>query len=93
MAGIGTYPGFDPTIPVHTPFCSEVEDIFKFAQTFLLFFHLQAKLNFHYDDRTCSKMFLRAVQYLDYANTVTTLQLHVNSFIDEYDSGYLPPHL
>ncbi len=86
-------PGFDPTIPIHALFWSDVEDIFKFAQAFLLFFCLQAKANFHYDDRTRSGMFLRAVQYSEYADTVTTLQLHVNSFMEEYDSGYLPPHL
>jgi hypothetical protein len=38
-------------------------------------------------------MFLRAVQFTEYADTVTTLQLHVNSFQQEFDDGYLPPHL
>ncbi len=38
-------------------------------------------------------MFLRAVQFSEYADTVTTLQLHVNSFWQEYDNGYLLPHL
>jgi hypothetical protein len=38
-------------------------------------------------------MFLRAVQSSEYADTVTTLQSHVNSFMEEYDRGYLPPHL
>jgi hypothetical protein len=38
-------------------------------------------------------MFLRAVQFLEYAEAVTTLQLHVNSFWQEFDDGYLPPHL
>ena len=38
-------------------------------------------------------MFLRAVQFSKYADTVTTLQSHVNSFRQEYDDGYLPPHL
>jgi hypothetical protein len=38
-------------------------------------------------------MFLRAMQFSEYADTVTTLQSHVNSFRQEYDNGYLPPHL
>ncbi len=47
-----TVPGFDPTVPIHAPIWSDVEDIFQFAQAFLLFFRLQAKVKFHYDDRT-----------------------------------------
>ena len=46
-----TVPGFNPTIPIEPPHWSEVADIFQFAQDYLLFFCLQAKLNFHYDDR------------------------------------------
>jgi hypothetical protein len=88
-----TVPGFDPTVPIHTPIWSDVKDIFQFAQAFLLFFHLQAKVKFHYDDCTQSRMFLRAMQFSEYADTVTILQLHVNSFRQEYDNGYLPPHL
>ncbi len=38
-------------------------------------------------------MFLRAVQFTEYADTMTTLQLHVNLFRQEFDDGYLPPHL
>jgi hypothetical protein len=40
-----------------------------------------------------SRIFLCTIQYSDFANTVTTLQLRVNSFRDKYDNGYLPPHL
>jgi hypothetical protein len=72
---------------------SEVEDIFQFAQDYLLFFRLQAKLNFHYDDRTWSGLFLRAVQYSQFANTVTLLQSHVDSYRQEFEDGYLPPNL
>jgi len=42
-------PGYDPTIPIHAPIWSEVVDIFSFAQEYLLFFRLQAKLNFNYN--------------------------------------------
>jgi hypothetical protein len=88
-----TVPGFDPTVPIRVPTWSDVEDIFHFAQAFLLFFQLQAKVKFHYDDRTCSGMFLRAIQFTEFADTVTTLLSHVNSYRTEYDDGYLPPRL
>ena len=38
-------------------------------------------------------MFLRAVQFSEYVDTVTTLQSHVNTFLQEFNDGYLPPHL
>ena len=88
-----TVPGFDPTVPVRVPAWSDAEDIFHFAQAFLLYFRLQAKMKFHYDERTRSGMFLRAIQYTDFSDTVTTLLSHVNSFRTEYDDGYLPQHL
>ncbi len=47
-----TVPGFNPTVPIHAPIWSDVKDIFQFAQAFLLFFCLQAKVKFHNDDRT-----------------------------------------
>jgi hypothetical protein len=88
-----TVPGFDPTIPICLPIWSDVEDIIHFSQAFLLFFRLLAKVKFHYDDRTRSGMFLRAVQYTEFADTVTTLLSHVNTFQQEFDDGYLPSHL
>jgi hypothetical protein len=42
-------PGFNPMIPIQAPIWSEVVDIFSFAQDYLLFFCLQAKLNFNYN--------------------------------------------
>jgi hypothetical protein len=50
-------------------------------------------VKFHYDNRTRSGMFLRAIQLTEFADTVTTLLLHVNLYRTEYDDGYLPPHL
>lgn len=88
-----TVPGFDPTVPITVPSWADADDIFHFAQAYLLYFRLQAKLNFHYDDRTRSGIFLRAIQFSEFADTVTTLQSHVNSCRDEFDDGYLPPHL
>jgi hypothetical protein len=88
-----TVPGFDPTKPIQAPAWSKVEDIFQFAQDYLLFFHLWAKLNFHYDDRTQSGLFLCAVQSSRFADTVTLLQLHINLYQQESEDGYLPPNL
>ena len=88
-----TVPGIDPVVPIRIPNWSNAEDIFNFAQSYLLYFRLQSKQHFHYDDRTCSGIFLRAIQFSDFADTVTTLQSHVNSFREQYDDGYLPPHL
>jgi hypothetical protein len=88
-----TVPGFDPVVPIHIPSWSNADDVFSFAQSYLLYFRLQSKQNFHYDDRTRSGIFLRAIQFSDFADTVTTLQSHVNSFREQYDDGYLPPHL
>jgi hypothetical protein len=50
-------------------------------------------MNFYYNDRTRSGIFLQAIQQSDYADTVMTLQLHVNSYREQYNNGYLPPHL
>ena len=86
-------PGFNPTVPIQIPSWADANDIFHFAQAYLLYFRLQAKLNFHYDDRTRSGIFLRAIQFTEFADTVTTLQSHVNSFREEFEDGYLPPHL
>ena len=86
-------PGFDPAVPNPIPSWTDVSDIFTFAQAYLLYYRLQAKLNFHYDDRTRSGIFLRAIQYTEFTDTVTTLQLHVNSYCKDFDDGYLPPHL
>ncbi len=87
-----TVPGFDPVIPIQFPAWGDIGDIFGFSQAYLLYFRLQEKMNFHYDDRTRSGIFLRAIQKTDLADTVTTLQSQVNSFRDT-DEGYLPPHL
>jgi len=88
-----TVPGFDPTTPIQAPIWSEILDIFSFAQEYLLFFRLQAKQNFHYNDRTRSGLFLRAVRSSQFADTITLLQSHINSYREEFEDGYLPPNL
>jgi hypothetical protein len=85
-------PGFDPIVPIQIPVWTDYEDIFRFAQGYLLYFWLQAKIYFHYNDRTCSGIFLHAIQFTNYADTITTLQAQVNTF-REFDDGYLPSHL
>jgi len=67
--------------------------VFHFAQAYLLFFQLQGKMLYHYTDRTCSGIFLHSVLHSDYADTVTLLQSQVNSYREEYDTGFLPLHL
>jgi hypothetical protein len=86
-------PGFDPVVAILTPQWAEYDDIFQFSQAYLLYFHLQGKMHYHYMDRTKSGIFLRAIQHLDYADTVTTLQSHVNSYHQDYGTGNFPPHL
>jgi hypothetical protein len=88
-----TVPEFDPVVSIQVPHWSNSDDIFSFAQVYLLHFCLLGKLNFHYKDRMRSGIFLRAIQLSNFADTVTTLQSHVNSFREPYDDGYLPPHL
>jgi hypothetical protein len=86
-------PGFDPIVPIHPPQWADSNDVFHFAQAYLLFFRLQGKMIYHYTDRTRSGIFLRAILHSDDADTVTLLQSHVDSYREEYDTGFLPPHL
>ena len=88
-----TVPGFDPVVPIQTPLWSDSDDIFYFSQAYLLYFCLQAKMHFHYTDRVRSSTFLWAIHHSDYTDTVTTLQSHVNSYCEDFDTGFLPPQL
>jgi hypothetical protein len=88
-----TVPGFDPVIPIQVPQWSNTDDIFSFAQAYPLHSRLQGKMNFHYSNCTCAGIFLHAIQSSEFANTVTMLQSHVNSYQEPYDDDYLPPHL
>ncbi len=47
-----TVPGFDPANPIKLPIWHRDEDVFGFAQAFLLYFRLQSKKGVYYDDRT-----------------------------------------
>jgi hypothetical protein len=85
--------GFDPANSISVPVWSGADDIFSFAQDFLLYFRLQEKLNFHFDDCHRSNIFLWAIQTSEFADTATVLQTQINSFRFEYDDGFLPPHL
>jgi hypothetical protein len=88
-----TVPGFNPVIPIQVPVWSNIADIFKFLQAYLLYFRLQGKMNFHYMAAPAVVFFLRAIQYTEFADMVTTLQSHVNSYREPLDNDYLPPHL
>jgi hypothetical protein len=86
-------PGFNPIVPIQTSQWLECDDIFHFSQAYLLYFRLQAKMHYHYNNRTRSSIFLHAIQHPDYANTIMTLQSHVKLYCKRYDTGFLPPHL
>jgi hypothetical protein len=88
-----TVPGFDLANSILVPVWSGVDDIFLFAQEFLLYFCLQEKLNFHFNDCRRSNIFLWAIQSSEFADTATVLQTQINLFRFEYDDGFLPPHL
>jgi hypothetical protein len=88
-----TVPGFDPVIPIQTLQWLDCNDIFQIPQAYLLYFCLHAKMHYHLTDCTRSGIFLHAIQHFDYTDTVTTLQSHVNSYREDYDMGFLPPHL
>ena len=68
-------------------------DIMAFGQAHLLYFRLQAKLGLYYDDRRKSSTFLRSVQHTEFVDVCTILQTHIETFLDPYEEGYLPPHL
>jgi hypothetical protein len=68
-----TVPGFDPVVAIHMPQWTDSNDIFHFAQTYLLYFWLQSKMHYHYTNQTQSGNFLWAIQHLDYDDTITTL--------------------
>ncbi len=44
-------PGFDPAIPIRIPVWGN-DDIFEFANSFMLYYRLQAKKGIYHDDRT-----------------------------------------
>ena len=69
-----TIPGFDPTIPILPPVWCRDSEVFEFCQAYLLYFRLQSKKNNHFDARTRSCIFLRAILQTDYADIVTLLQ-------------------
>jgi hypothetical protein len=87
-----TIPGFDPVIPFQDPIWTGVDNVFSFAQEYLLYFHPLKKLNFHFDDRSRSGIFLWANQFAEFADRVTVLQTQMN-FFQEYVNGNLPSHL
>ncbi len=61
-----TVPGFDPVVPLQVPQWSNSDDIFSFAQAYLLHFCLQEKMHLHYGNCTRSGIFLRAIQLSDF---------------------------
>ena len=85
-------PGFDPSLQISAPVWLD-DDIFDFCLSFVLYFRLQAKKGLIHDERTKSITFLRAVRDPAYADVITTLQAHIDTFLSKHDFGYLPPNL
>ncbi len=86
-------PGFDPTLHVAAPLWDDYLDVLNFCNAHLLYFRLQAKIGLYYNDCKKSCTFLHSVENTEYVDVVTILQTHVETYIDQYDDGYLPPHL
>jgi hypothetical protein len=89
-----TVPGFDPVIPVCIPVWRD-NDIFKFASSFLLCYHLHVKKGIYHDDCTRSLTFLQAITEPAYTDGVTSLLTCVCNYYyyATEDDGYLPSHL
>ena len=66
-------PGFDPVVPVHPPQWADSNDVFHFAQAYLLYFRLQGKMLYYYTDCTRSGIILRdpALQLRRHSDTST----------------------
>ena len=85
-------PGFDPAIPIRIPVWGN-DDIFEFANSFMLYYRLQAKKGIFHDDRTRSITFLNGIQSPAYADAAGTLLLNVHNYYSTEFDGYLPGHL
>ncbi len=87
-----TVPGVDLANPIKLPIWHD-EDIFSFAQAFLLYFRLQSKKGIYYDDRTRSTSFLHSIKESAYIDTITTLLTCINNYYYPNDDRYLPSNL
>ena len=85
-------PGFDPAIPVRIPTWNG-DDIFEFANSFMLYYRLQAKKGVYHDDRTRSITFLNGIGSPVYSDAASTLRLNVHNYFSTEFDGYLPGHL
>ena len=85
-------PGFDPAIPIRIPVWGS-DDIFEFANSFMLYYRLQAKKGIYHDDRTRSITFLNGIHSPAYADAAATILLNVHNYYSTELDGYLPGHL
>jgi hypothetical protein len=86
-------PGFNPTVPIDQPRWNRDTDVLTFSREHKLYFCLLAKKHVFIDARTWTNMFLWAITSSEYADMITTVQLHVDVFWHEDDNGFLPTHL
>ena len=86
-------PEFDPMLHVTALVWGDYLDVLDFCNANLLYFRLQAKNGLYFDDCKKSCMFFCSVKNTEYVDVVTILQTHVETYIDQYNDGYLLPHL
>jgi hypothetical protein len=86
-------PGFDPTVPINQPWWNWDMDVLAFSREHELYFCLLAKKHIFIDARTLTNMFLQAITSSEYADVITTVQLHVDVFRHKDNNGFLPTQL
>jgi hypothetical protein len=74
-----TVPGFDPVISIQTLQWLDCNDIFQFSKLYLLYFCLQAMMHYHFTNCMRSGIFFCAIQYSNYADTVTLPSSHMST--------------
>jgi hypothetical protein len=87
-----TIPGFTPANPIIILVWHN-EDIFGFAQAFLLHFCLQAKKGVYYDNQARSTAFLQSINESASIDNITKFLTCVNNYYSLDDDGYLPSNL
>ena len=86
-------PEFKSMNPVQVPTWTPWTDVLLFCREHLLYFWLQSKHNMFFSACTQTNIFLRNIQFLEYADVITTLQSQVNAYLSDDNDGYLPANL
>ena len=86
-------PEFKSMNPVQVPTWTPWTDVLLFCREHLLYFWLQSKHNMFFSACMQTNIFLRNIQFLEYADVITTLQSQVNAYLSDDNDGYLPANL